>query len=202
MGMQYSRGLVAGYPFENTANDIMGVNNGTVYGATFVDGQCGRALSFDGVDDYVDLGTMIVALNQKFTISCKLYLTAYQVGAAVCLGSQFATQGVFMGSCLSGNIRFGAYIGGAYRIIQLPQTTFLNNWKHCVLTYDGTNLILYINCLDSGNVAIVGSVNYEAGSNFGRFAVYSYKGLIDNVQIFNRALTVNEIKRLYLNLGI
>ena len=59
MGMMYSRGLVAGYSFENTANDILGVNNGTVYGATYVDGQCGRALSFDGVDDYVDLGTTI-----------------------------------------------------------------------------------------------------------------------------------------------
>lgn len=70
MGMMYSRGLVAGYPFENTANDILGVNNGTVNGAAYVDGQCGRALSFDAIDDYVDLGTCSELNLQEFTICC------------------------------------------------------------------------------------------------------------------------------------
>ena len=43
----------------------------------------------------------------------------------------------------------------------------------------------------------------QTSNNFiGKYAGNNIKGIIDSFQIFNRALTVNEIKRLYLNLGI
>ena len=46
---------VSWWRFEDNANDEAGLNNGTINGATFVDGKFGKALQFDGVDDYVEI---------------------------------------------------------------------------------------------------------------------------------------------------
>jgi hypothetical protein len=49
-------GFVAEWHFEGDAKDSSGYgNDGTIYGATFVGGKFGKALSFDGVDDYVEV---------------------------------------------------------------------------------------------------------------------------------------------------
>ncbi len=51
---QNETGLVGEWHFDGDAKDSSGNgNDGTVYGATFVDGKFGKALSFDGMDDYV-----------------------------------------------------------------------------------------------------------------------------------------------------
>ena len=59
-GLNY--GLVAWYPFDGNASDMSGNgNDGTVYGATLGTdryGSANRAYSFDGVNDYVDVGTL------------------------------------------------------------------------------------------------------------------------------------------------
>jgi hypothetical protein len=51
---QNETGLVGEWHFDGDAKDSSGNgNDGTIYGATFVEGKFGKALSFDGVDDYV-----------------------------------------------------------------------------------------------------------------------------------------------------
>ncbi len=55
-GGQASNGLVAEYHFDGDANDSSGGgNHGTINGALFVTGVSEQALSFDGVDDYVEI---------------------------------------------------------------------------------------------------------------------------------------------------
>jgi len=51
------RGLVAYYSFDDcSAKDLSGNgNDGIIYGAKCVDGKFGKALSFDGVNDYVEV---------------------------------------------------------------------------------------------------------------------------------------------------
>jgi len=51
-----------------TARDVYGSANGTIQGATYKTGKIGKALYFDGVNDYVDLGTLDMA-GQTMTIS-------------------------------------------------------------------------------------------------------------------------------------
>lgn len=54
--IDFNNALMAHYTFDDTANDSAGFNHGTVIGgATYTDGKIGRALSLDGVDDYVDM---------------------------------------------------------------------------------------------------------------------------------------------------
>jgi hypothetical protein len=70
MGEVSRDGLVAEYHFDGDAKDSSGNgNDGTIYGATFVEGISGRALNFDGVNNYVSLGNANDFKIQQFTIS-------------------------------------------------------------------------------------------------------------------------------------
>ena len=63
--------LVSWWPGDGNATDIAGDNNGILTnGATFAAGKVGQAFSFDGVDDYVELGTpaSLMPTNGEFTV--------------------------------------------------------------------------------------------------------------------------------------
>src|SRR3972149_11340288 len=67
-------GLVGEWHFDGDAKDTSGNgNDGTIYGATFVDGKFGKALSFDGVNDYV--GTPSVYTYTTLTTTSWINLT-------------------------------------------------------------------------------------------------------------------------------
>ena len=69
-----NNGLVAHYPFNGNANDIIGDNHGIVYGATLTADRFGNsnsAYDFDGVDDYIEKNNPSEALNigsQSWTV--------------------------------------------------------------------------------------------------------------------------------------
>lgn len=213
MGMQYSRGLVAGYPFENTANDIMGVNNGTVYGATYVDGQCGRALSFDGVDDYVvannnyNFTAGIISISFRFLYTAgRWYPRILNISDATNSIQILIDTGQVPSGVVSKNTKYQSG-NSSTRWADIPTQ---NVYRHYVGIFNNvTNTEeFYINCVKMTGVSgpIVGAIGATSKIHMGvRADLHNQtflKGIIDNLQIFNRALTVNEIKQLYLNLGI
>src|SRR3989338_8522943 len=63
-------GLVAHWKFEGNASDSSGFgNNGTLFGdPTFTSGKLGQGLSFDGVDDFVDVVSAILTANGSLSI--------------------------------------------------------------------------------------------------------------------------------------
>ena len=183
----------------------MGVNNGTVYGATFVDGQCGRALSFDGVDDYVDLGanTLCTAIAD-WSVSLRFKIPSGIIPVYGCLFSLKSGGDNFRLLTSSTDIAYAFLIGGGG--IQPRRINYFltrDIYYHCVIIYSvSSGFSMYLNTeiqslinSPSGNVIQNNRIGLDALNN-------RFKGIIDNLQIFNRALTANEIKRLYLNLGI
>jgi hypothetical protein len=82
-------------------------------------------------------------------------------------------------------------------------TLSTNVWYHLVLTYDSvTGLICYVNANVDGTVAANGNL-IAAASNFGigynpPTTTRIWTGLIDNVGIWSRALTSNEVQRLFV----
>lgn len=92
-----------------------------------------------------------------------------------------------------------AYIGGSYRNVYSDEIVKENTWYHIAMTYDGSILKLYINGeMQSNPVQISGTIKYSSynmmiGANNGASVVEYFDGVIDEVRIWNKALTQEEI---------
>ena len=79
----------------------------------------------------------------------------------------------------------------------------LNTWYHATATYDGTRMRLYVNGVEVGSMSKSGAVamNANVPLNLGRNPGGSryMNGALDDVRIYNRALTPTEIKALMSN---
>jgi len=201
--------LVLCLPFDEgsgtTAKDFSGYgNNGTLYGPTWVDGKYGKALSFDGVDDKV-AGTVSNLINDAtaHTVSAWVYLRNLpRTGIVV------ANNGAWKGFSLEFRTTWKMvwlHGNGTNSWQSLPSnTTFsANRWYHLagVLKADRT-VELYVNgVLDaSGTIptyATYPGATWYIGRNMEADNL-PINGIIDEVRVYNRALSAEEIKQQYL----
>jgi len=198
------------------ANDSSGNdNNGTLYGGpTWADGQVNKALSFDGVDDYVDCGNDAGNLSSVGTIEVWAYtdrdypsdttsddyggIISKTIGGAANQASWWID---WYGSNSSRILRAGIGDESDVITITINNYNFNHQWHHFIFTWDGSQMKLY----DNGN--LLGSVSQtknpqtlNIGLQIGRvfnWGYCSWQGLIDEPRIYNRALSAEEIKRHY-----
>ncbi len=179
---------------DNNWNDSSGnANNGTAYnGATFSSNSKAGAYagSFDGVDDYVSAGIDGTAMN---TLSVEMWIMRKSAG----------TKGIFQwANSLSSATPFiyfydangtlSMYINGNYMI---STNIDLNNWHHIVLTHDGSVWRLYKDGVLTGSYTGGRAwQQYAANIYFGDGYHGYWNGLIDEVAIYNRALSAEEIQ--------
>jgi uncharacterized protein (TIGR02145 family) len=207
-------GLVAYYPFNGNANDESGNgNNGTVNGASLTTdrfGNSGKAYSFDGVSSVINIPS-----TQPLNISNNISICAWIYRADA---SSVDGEGIF------GPSNFLPTTPGYYfRIIDrkvdlgisYPYTEGLSNqtidgghWFYLVGTYDNNSIKIYINgVLD--NITIIGPDNLDASTTstgyltIGKEAYdgaptfyHQFNGYLDDIRIYNRALTQEEISYL------
>jgi hypothetical protein len=197
-------GLVGWWRFDegngSVAKDSSGFgNDGTVYGATWVDGKYGKALSFDGTDDYVEVSDSasldIVVGTWEAWVYPKAWETE-QVNNYVI--DKFHVWGLIVKSTGvdAGKVDGFAVIGGkGYEALTTDKIS-LNAWSHLAVSYDGETVRVYINGVEkaananpSGNLANGGTLyigQYPA-------AGYQFNGTIDEARIYNRVLSAAEI---------
>jgi hypothetical protein len=181
--------------------------NGALRGATRVPGKVGTALSFDGVDDWVTVldgaagtpldltnGMTLEAWVRPGTMTGWETVIMKERGAGNLSYALYAMDGGASGSVApSGTIRVGNADRTVVGTTQLPAAT----WTHLATTYDGITQRLYVNGTQvasrpqTGNMT-VGNQALRVGGN-GSFAGEFYNGLIDNVRVYNRALSEAEI---------
>jgi hypothetical protein len=201
-----SRGLVGYWDFDEYYNDYRTVN-GTVYDSSgygndglyynwsfdkyHMNGEAvnGSALGFDGTDD-VNITT---GAYSSFTVSAWIYPESYLAGSNMPIISKYDLRG---GLFINGNAHTLLVYNTTQSTQQSLGTIPLNEWTHVTLTYDsGTTTF----CID----AVCESFSFPTGAtNFdyiGREAAYSvfFNGTIDDVRIYNRALTPYEVSALY-----
>ncbi len=185
----------------NVAVDSSGSGiNGTVINATRVTGAVGGALSFNGQNTFVDI-TNSPTLNFAGAITLSAWIRPNAAdGMRTIIGHGYTTSpnGQVVLQIVGGQYGVGSWNGvgnGAY--LPVPASD-IGNWVHLAGVYTGTSWILYRNAIPvSTNVHPLGSMlvnaNWAIGANGGGGSRF-FSGLIDEVRIYNRALSADEIK--------
>ncbi|MCX6122023.1 MAG: FG-GAP-like repeat-containing protein [Ignavibacteriales bacterium] len=215
-----SDGLVAWYPFNGNANDESGNgNNGTVNGATLTTDRLGNlnnAYSLNGSGDWIDIGnTTLCGNSHQLTLSCWAKSPSLaSVGAALIqraddryLGGT-ATRVFRLEVTPTGQIGFGVNnippSNGVGVLSQAGSFQYDNYWRHIVATYDDVQgCKIYLNgikivdtILTFGTVSNL-SIRTAIGIKYNSIPSQWFKGVLDDIRIYNRALSETEINSLY-----
>jgi glucose/arabinose dehydrogenase/fibronectin type 3 domain-containing protein len=197
-------GLVAAYAFGEgsgltTADASGNGNGGTLTNATWsTQGRYGNALSFNGTNSVVQVANSAsLALGSGMTLSGWVKPSATQSGWRTLVQKQ--TDAYYLNaSSGAGALRpaGGGTFGSGAATIYGPTASPVNGWTYETLTYDGTTLRLYVNGVQVATRATTGAVQSSTsplwiGGNqpYGEF----FNGLIDEVRVYNRALTPSEV---------
>ena len=214
--------LIASYTFNGNANDVTGNgHDGTVFGATPAIDRFGNANScyqFDGIDDFIDITGDWTTGGSNGTFSAYIYLDDLDdyrpvfthvdnpnIGNALVINidPSFSPDpgwlwfAVDQRECLGGPT--------LYFTETQPQPQ-VGEWIHIAVTADDDSVHLYLNCVEVETYLPDGLTNpglwFEdlcSGSFttlIGRSASISFKGRIDDVKIFNCALSAAELDSL------
>jgi hypothetical protein len=206
-------GLVAYYPFNGTAKDICVFrNDGTVMGAeacTDMYGAANGALFFDGENDLVRIngalpvaGTLTISFL-AFSLRESGYSVILNDGGSGSSGSSFILD--FQGNDIGIKADKDASLNhDEFVIPELQNLDLVNKWTHVVWVMTPSFSQIYVNGELKVNI-------FESGSNTGYHNEYSYvgarqgvnspedyfKGKLDELKIYNRKLSDDEIQALY-----
>jgi len=197
-------------------NDLSGNGNtGTLVADTHtVAGKFGPALSFDGTDDYVTIPSINYAGVSQLTVSFWVKFNAAPTATIYMLQQgNSANNRVFNFLVLDGGrTHFTLWNSSAAsetgRYDSIITTT---NWYHIVGTYDGANVRVYVNGIlgTYRQGALTGTLEDAVSGGLDQFILggslslagvlsSDFAGQIDNVSIYNRALSASEIAQLYM----
>jgi len=179
----------------NTAYDSAGNNDGTIYGAQWTTGLFDGALSFDGSNDYVSAGTIPeLRTTDSFTWSFWVNLKNGNGSTNIIVGNRAQTTGFHFIKFTP--TMFEYYNYGHDGSINYSVPT--DRWVHLVVVKDSANLTYY----SDSSVVGTGIVSQDMPSNLLYFAGDPGYGeysacRIDEVAIYNRALSAEEIEQFY-----
>ena len=209
----FNTSLVAAYAFSENAGTIANDNSGNGNTGTLTNGptwsasgKYGAAVLFDGTNDLVSItDANSLDLTTGMTLEAWINpsnLTGYKTllskengtnNLAYALSANNSTSGT-ANQRPNSRIRIGSNIRTVTGITKLT----LNTWTHIASTYDGTTMRLYINGVQvstfatTGNITATTNLLYIGGSP--ALGAQYFTGLIDEVRIYNRALTQTEIQ--------
>ena len=197
--------LEAFYPFNGNAKDITDkYRDLTVYGDTSLtsgkDNSSNSAYYFDGTGDYLeyetnsDAGGTTIPSFDNYTIS--LWAKPASSGPYEAIFSSYNNSVRGFQIDFDGSNFHIRKSSGDNIVLSTAQ---LEVWTFIAFTYDGTNSIAYIN--NESPVSDAGGTTefnrFRIGMN--RAGGTYFTGAIDELRIYNRALTASEISSLYAN---
>jgi hypothetical protein len=198
-------GLVAAYPFDEgagtTVSDVSGNgNNGTIINATWTaSGRYGNALVFDGTSALVTVNdSSSLELNTAMTLEA--WVNPVTVNNVYCDVIYKGNDNYFLeGTTINGSgvPGIGGTFGAADVVLFGPVPLTPNTWAHLAATYDGAMTRLYVNGTQVASQPQTGTIATSTNAlQIGGDSIYSqfFQGTIDEVRIYNRALSAMEIQ--------
>jgi hypothetical protein len=197
-------GLVAHWSFDDcTAKDVSGnghdgIKNGTIC----VDGLRSKALSFNGTSDFISSSSNNIPIaNSARTISALVKPIVPTGGPIIGWGPVLTACNKACYLILNGT---GFYLVGwcVENDLGGPANVLPNIWYYVTATYDGTIWRLYVNGGEVANKALswdtIRTDIYIGSDDRG---LSFFNGLIDDIRIYNRALSASEVQQLYQGQG-
>ena len=204
-------GLVAAYGFDEVngsyAEDASGSGNyGTITGAVrVVGGRFGNALKFSGTSSSPNWVTVqnsaSLPSSSAMTLEAWVYPTTWVSGTSTVVMKQQPNAGSYGEAYLlaannGANQPMSAILAGSEVAIGGNMQIPLNQWTHLATTYDGQYQYLYVNGVLVSTLPQTGAVNTSSGVlQIGGNSLWGgyFQGYIDEVRIYNRALTNDQI---------
>jgi len=198
-------GTVAEWHFDegtgSSASDSSGNSNtGTLTGSpAWVDGKIGKSLQFDGLNTYVSVADSNI-LDLTTGISVEAWVKCGDISQDGSTRRVLDKGAYLIGA--SDKAYFKIFKGGIASSVEKTWTSAdVNVWHHLVGTYDGATLKLYQDGVLVNQTATTGSIDTNTTTlNIGRqpSGAGRFSGIIDEVKIYNRALTDAEVLSHYI----
>lgn len=217
MASQTAQGEISYWPMNEGTGDIIydswSGNDGLIYGATWMDGIVGSALSFNGIDEYVDCGSGASTLFgswDSFTLEAWIKHSESSTFDSISArhDDNHGTFNYAIGILNSNFVLIAdqSYIGSNW----LKGGTDLTDdlWYYVVGVYDNKNMKLYVNGKEDGSGVFPGGGVGDPSANLyiGKTGYWSgypdnryFNGIIDEVKIYDRALAESEILENYFS---
>lgn len=196
-------GLVSWWPGDGYANDIAGGYHGTPYfDTTFAPGMVDEAFSFDGQDDVVWINntTDIDALNE-LTIDAWVRIDTIPVGHIQRFVTITGEKAVIRHDEDNSPGQLHFYVrksDDTWQDIRVNNILQTETWYHVAGTYDGSFLRVYLDGVEVGCESVVGQTALWPGSAVELSSeLETLDGLLDEVEIYNRALNADEVWAIY-----
>jgi len=201
------QGLIAYYPFSGNANDTSGNgHDGTVNGATLIADRFGSpdgAYNFNGSTDYIAVpNSNSLNLGASYTLSAWIF----QRSASAVYGYRILDKQT-AGACDGWN--FDTYDGSTGRRLRMDvacpwtisNTAYsLNQWHHVLVAVSSGAVTFYLDGVADGSASVVStpsnSLDLYIGACHPNFSSYSFDGIMDDIRIYDRALSSIEIQAL------
>ncbi len=194
-------GIISWWGGDNNALDIIGENNGTLLnGATYKSGKVGQSFSFDGSDDYFTTGGNVGDFGSyPFTVDFWIY-SNNNGNNTYLLGKSSPDSGLGWDIRLNNQSIQVVGVNGWDFNITSDQSATSGRWHNIALSSTNSEASLYIDGIlkgTSNRQSISSTTNpFNIGytTNFGGTR---FSGQIDEIVIFDRALSLEEIGAIY-----
>jgi hypothetical protein len=218
--VRLASGLVSWWPGNGTARDVVGPNSGdAINGVTFVRGRVGQAFVFDGIQSFVLVpNSASLDLTNDFTIDAWIFPTADAWHATVIgkwgdLNAWASQRSFWLGVKEGGSLVFSLsddlhqQDGAFHALTSEPGTIPLRTWSHvaAVFNHETGQRRTYVNGIQVAERldppfkvhSSIADVTIGAWLRSPDDLDFCFAGRIDEVHIFNRALTESEIRALF-----
>jgi len=206
--MALTTGLVSYWKLDGNSNDSVGSNNGSDTNVTYDNayGKINQGALGNGSSTIINFGNSTsLKLNGNLSMSMWIYPTANSVGYVFGRTSNVSPYGMYYfylgASGENFTIALSLFNSGGGQVIATSAAFPLNAWYHVVATVSGTAMTVYVNGVSSGTKTFSGTRSFTDHNNWafcrGTDGVADYVGRLDEVGIWSRALTTDEITELY-----
>ncbi|MBN1766768.1 MAG: hypothetical protein JW860_16055 [Sedimentisphaerales bacterium] len=196
------------WPFDegtgSTVYDSSGNIDGEIYGAQWVTGRAGYGLEFystTGTDGkYVEIeGLSDMLLGTDYTVSWWARPDSLSLKEVILLGEDYTVHD-FEFYQNNGYLDIRADYGSGDDI-NIPNVFVVDEWVHICVVGDADGTAVYINGEPEANTEVTKSSSTGYNLYIGAYGDgrYGFNGIIDEVRVYNRALTPSEVTSLFLD---